>query len=44
MHGGFVLVLAAIVAAGMVAAGQGQRRLNPMIELLAQQKPVLGVL
>jgi len=43
MHGRFVLVLAAIVAAGSVATGQGPRRLNPMIDLLSQKKPVFGL-
>ena len=43
MHGRFVVILAAIVAVGTVASGQGQRRLNPMVELLSQKKPVFGL-
>ena len=43
MHGRFVVMLAAIVATAAVASGQGQRRLNPMIELLSQNKPVFGL-
>jgi len=38
-----ILILAVVVAAGGFAAGQGQRRLNPMIDLLSQKKPVFGL-
>jgi len=37
------LALCAIVLFGGVAAIQGPRRLNPVVELLAQRKPVFGV-
>ena len=43
MHGRFVVALAAIVAIGTVASGQGQKRLNPVIDLLSQRKPVFGL-
>ncbi len=43
MRGRWVLILAAIVAVGNLGQGQGQRRLNPMIELLSQKKPVFGL-
>jgi 4-hydroxy-2-oxoheptanedioate aldolase len=43
MRGRLVFILAAIVAVGTVIEGQGQRRLNPTIELLSQKKPVFGL-
>jgi 2-keto-3-deoxy-L-rhamnonate aldolase RhmA len=43
MHRRFVVILAAIVAGASVASGQGQRKLNPMIELMSQKKPVFGL-
>ncbi len=43
MRGRFVFIVAAIAAAGALVQGQGQRRLNPMIELLSQKKPVFGL-
>ena len=43
MRGRLVFILAAIIAAGTLAQGQGQRRLNPIIELLSQKKPVFGL-
>ncbi len=38
-----VLMGAALVAAGTMVAGQGPKRLNPMIELMAAKKPVFGL-
>ena len=43
MRGRFVLILAAVAAVGTLVEGQGPRRLNPMIELLSQKKPVFGL-
>lgn len=43
MRGRWVLVLAAMVAAGSLVEGQATRRLNPVIELLSQGKPVFGL-
>ena len=37
------IALCALVLVGGIAAVQGQRRLNPVVELLAQKKPVFGV-
>jgi len=39
----FRLALSALVLVAGVAATQGQRRFNPVVELLAQHKPVFGV-
>jgi 4-hydroxy-2-oxoheptanedioate aldolase len=38
-----MLLIAALTTVGGFALTQGQRRLNPVIELLAQHKPVFGV-
>ncbi len=38
-----ILTVATVLVAGTMAAGQGSRRLNPMIELLSQNKPVFGL-
>lgn len=38
-----ILVLAALSTIATLATGQGRRRLNPIIELLEQQKPVFGL-
>jgi 2-keto-3-deoxy-L-rhamnonate aldolase RhmA len=43
MRGRLVFILAAVIAVGTLVHGQGQRRLNPMIELLSQKKPVFGL-
>jgi 2-keto-3-deoxy-L-rhamnonate aldolase RhmA len=43
MRGRLVFILAALIAVGNLVHGQGQRRLNPMIELLSQKKPVFGL-
>ena len=37
------VALTALVLVAGVAATQGQRRLNPVVELLSQKKPVFGV-
>jgi 2-keto-3-deoxy-L-rhamnonate aldolase RhmA len=39
----WMLLIAAATTVGGFALTQGQRRLNPVIELLAQHKPVFGV-
>lgn len=43
MQGRWVLVLAGAVAAGSLVNGQAQPRLNPMVDLLSQGKPVFGL-
>lgn len=42
MRGRWVLA-AAVVALGSMVEGQAQRRLNPIVELLSQGKPVFGL-
>lgn len=43
MRARVVMALIATVAVGTLVAGQSPKRLNPMIELLAQKKPVFGL-
>jgi len=43
MRARLVIALLATVAASSMVVGQAPRRLNPMIDLLAQQKPVFGL-
>jgi 4-hydroxy-2-oxoheptanedioate aldolase len=38
-----ILTLSALIASGTLITGQGQKRLNPMIELMAAKKPVFGL-
>ena len=43
MRARVVIALVATVAAGTLVVGQSPKRLNPMIELLSQKKPVFGL-
>jgi len=43
MRARVVIALVATVAAGSLVVGQSPKRLNPMIELMAQKKPVFGL-
>ena len=43
MRARIVIALVATVAAGTLVVGQSPKRLNPMIELLSQKKPVFGL-
>src|SRR5687767_9661244 len=43
MRARIVLMSAALIAAGSMAAGQAPKRLNPMIELMMAKKPVFGL-
>ena len=43
MRARIVIALVATVAAGTLVVGQAPKRLNPMIELLSQKKPVFGL-
>jgi 4-hydroxy-2-oxoheptanedioate aldolase len=43
MRAGTVFAVAAVLVAGTMVSTQGQKRLNPMIELLSQKKPVFGL-
>ena len=38
-----ILTLSALIVSGTLITGQGQKRLNPMIELMAAKKPVFGL-
>jgi len=38
-----ILAIAVVMIPGGLALGQGQRRLNPVVELLEQKKPVFGL-
>jgi 4-hydroxy-2-oxoheptanedioate aldolase len=38
-----ILTLSALIVSGTLITGQGQKRLNPMIELMAARKPVFGL-
>ena len=43
MRARIVIALVATAAAGTLVVGQAPKRLNPMIELLSQKKPVFGL-
>ena len=43
MHVRAIVTLFAVLALGTLTTGQGQKRLNPMIELMAAKKPVFGL-
>ena len=43
MRARIVIALVSTVAAGSLVMGQAPKRLNPMIELLSQKKPVFGL-
>ena len=43
MYARTILTVATVMAAATMAAGQSPKRLNPVIDLLAQKKPVFGL-
>ena len=38
-----IFTVATVLVAGSMVMGQAPKRLNPMIDLLAQKKPVFGL-